>query len=294
MPSFDHEILVELFRNDSRLAVELLRRCAGIAVDHARVERATVELSQVAPTEYRADAVAILYDGADRPVLGIIVEIQRHIAVRKRLTWPLYVAALRAGFACPALLLVIAPDPGVADWARRPIDLGHPGFAPAPIVIGFDDVPWVRDRAAASQLPELAVLSTLAHPSIEVAGAATDAISGVPEDRKQLYLDVILAAPAAIRRILEDPMQGYQYQSDFARKYDGQGREDGRQEGVLAGLRTALLAILRAKLGELPAEMAAALEAATDANVLTELAVALVPVQSPAEARALVDRMLAR
>lgn len=60
MPSFDHELLVDLFRNDGKLAVELLGTCAGFAVDHARVELGSIDLSQVAPTGYRADAVVVL------------------------------------------------------------------------------------------------------------------------------------------------------------------------------------------------------------------------------------------
>src|SRR5512146_2200268 len=162
MLSFHHEILVELFRGDGKLAVELLRTCAGIAVDHTRVELGSIDLSQVAPTEYRADAVVILHDRDDRPVTGVIVEVQRQIERDKLLTWPAYVATLRAKLACAAVLLVIAPDPGVAAWARRPIELGHPGFHLAPVVIGFDDVPWIRDRVAASRLPEFAVLSVMA------------------------------------------------------------------------------------------------------------------------------------
>jgi hypothetical protein len=135
MLSFHHEILVELFRGNSELAVALLRTCAGIAVDHTRVELGSIDLSQVASTEYRADAVVILYDLADRPVAGVIVEVQRQIERDKLLTWPAYVAALRAKLACPAVLLVIAPDPAVAAWARRPIELGHPGFLLTPVVI---------------------------------------------------------------------------------------------------------------------------------------------------------------
>jgi hypothetical protein len=99
MPSFDHEILVDLFRENGELAVELLRTPAGIAVDHARVVLDSIDLSQVAPT--------------------------------------------------------------VAAWARQPIELGHPGFRLRPIVIGFDEVPWVRDRDAALRLPELAMLSVM-------------------------------------------------------------------------------------------------------------------------------------
>jgi hypothetical protein len=40
----------------------------------------------------------------------------------KLLTWPAYVANLRAKLGWPAVLLVIAPAPTVAAWARRPID----------------------------------------------------------------------------------------------------------------------------------------------------------------------------
>jgi hypothetical protein len=100
MPSFDHEFVVDLFRTDGALAVELLETCAGLAVDHARVELGSIDLSQVAPTEYRADVVVVLHDRADRPVIGIIVEVQRQIERDKLLTWPLRASgrgATRAG-----------------------------------------------------------------------------------------------------------------------------------------------------------------------------------------------------
>ena len=114
MPSFDHEFLVQLFREDGKLAVELLKMCAGLAVDHVRVEPGSIDLSQVAPTEYRADAVVILHDDTEQPVASVIVEVQRQIERDKLLSWPAYVANLRAQLACAAVLLVVAPDPAVA------------------------------------------------------------------------------------------------------------------------------------------------------------------------------------
>jgi hypothetical protein len=175
--------------------------------------------------------------------------------------------------------------------ARQPIELGHPGFCLMPVVIGFDDVPWVRDRAAALRLPELAVLSVMAHPELEIAEVAIDAISQLPADPSRLYLDVIMMAlPAAIRQILEARMQGYEYQSDFARKYYGQGLEKGRQ----AGLRTAVVALARTKLEELSDDDIAAIEAVSDQRVLTELVTSLGQVRSASEARAALDRALAR
>jgi hypothetical protein len=292
MLSFRHEILVDLFRKSGQLAPELLARCAGIAVDHARVVLESIDLSQVAPTAYYADAVAVLRDRDDRPVTGVIVEVQLREDKDKLLSWPVYVTTLRAKLACAAMLLVIAPDPDVAAWARQPIELGHPGFRLTPVVIEFDDVPWVRDRATASGLPELAMLSVMAHPELEIAQVAVEAISRLPEDRKQLYLDVILhAVPVAIRQTLETQMiKGYEYQSDFARKYYGQGREEGRQDG----LRAAVIAFACAKLGKLSDDDIAAIEAVSDQHILTELVTLLGQARSARKARAALDRALAR
>ena len=287
MPSFAHEILVELFRDDGELAVELLRGCAGLTLDHARAELGSIDLSQVAPAEYRADAVVVLRDRDDRPVAGIVVEVQRRIDRDKLQSWPLYVAALYAKLARPVTLLIVAPDPEVAAWARTPISLGHPGFTLTPIVVGFADVPRVRDPVDAARRPGLAVLSALAHPELAVAEAAVAALPALPPDLQRLYFDVILAAlPAPLRHALEDHMQRYEYQSEFARKYYGQGRAEGRAEGRADGLLGAILALAPAKLGALTGTERAALEAITDAEVLTALVVALGEARDAGEARA--------
>jgi hypothetical protein len=296
VPSFDHELLVELFRDCGALAVELLRACAGIAVEHARIDVRSIDLSQIAPTEYRADAVVVLYDCADRATLGVIVEVQCQEDSDKRWTWPVYVTALRARFGCPVVLLVLTPDARVAAWARHPIESGHPGFRLVPIVLGFEDVPRIRDRTAALQLPELATLSVLAHPELEIAEAAIEAIALLSEDRARLYLDAIMdALPANVRRRLEARMmKGYEYKSDFARKYYGQGREDGLEKGREDGLRAAVVAVARAKLGQLSDADLAAIEAVSDQRILTELVASLSAVRSAAKARAALNRAVLR
>src|ERR1044071_3885195 len=162
MPSFAHEILVDLFREDGRLAAELLRRCAGIAIEHDHVEHRSIDLSQVVPTEYRADDVLVLFRRDRSAATAVIVEVQPDEDDDKLRTWPVYVAALRARLRCPAMLLVITRDPATARWARRPIELGHPGFQLTPLVVDYADVPRITDLETASQLPQLAVLSVLA------------------------------------------------------------------------------------------------------------------------------------
>src|SRR5262245_3124163 len=100
MPSTTHEALVLLFRNRPELAPELLRDALGVelpAYAEARVESA--DLTELQPTEYRADLVVLLVDG--KPVLGIIVEVQLQKDERKRFTWPVYASNLRARLECP-------------------------------------------------------------------------------------------------------------------------------------------------------------------------------------------------
>jgi hypothetical protein len=292
VPSFAHEILVELFREDGRLAAELLGRCAGIAIEHSRVEHRSIDLSQVVSTDYRADNVIVLHGRNGRAITGVIVEVQLRKDRDKLRAWPVYVAALRARLRCPAVLLVVTRKPAVARWARQTIELGHPGFQLTPLVVGFADVPRITDLETASQLPQLAVLSVMAHPELEIAAVAVEAISGLPEDLFRLYYDVILRAlPAELRRRLEARMiKGYQYQSDFARKYYGQGLEEGREEG----LRAAIVALARSKLKTVSPEDLARIATLTDVRVLTDLVSALGQARTAFGARVALARALRR
>jgi predicted transposase YdaD len=175
-------------------------------------------------------------------------------------------------------------------------------------VIDFTDVPRISDRDAASQLPQLAVLSVLAHPELETAEIAIAAIAQLPEDLLRLYTDVILKAlPAELRRILEARMiKGYQYQSDFARKYYGQGleegreegrqkgQEEGRQKGREEGLRAAVVSLARTKLKTVSNNDLARIAAITDLRALTKLLTLLGRAPSADKARAALARALNR
>ena len=304
--SFSHELLVELFRTAGELAPALLQRCAGVVLDHARVEQRSIDLSQVASTEYRADAVVVLLDRDDVIVAAVIVEVQLAVDRGKQRTWPVYVAALHHKLGCPVILLVVTPSREVAVWARRALDLGHPGFSLVPLVLELRDVPRIVDPADVRMLPELGVLSAMANPDLEVATTALSAFSILPEDRARLYLDVILAAlPPHLRKALET-MRGYVYQSEFARKYYFEGLEEGRskgleegrsegleegrskglEEGRLGGLRSAATAMVRVKLSSFTAEDEAAIEAMGDEDALNRLIGALARSHDEAELRA--------
>ena len=100
MASMQHEGLLLLFRNRPALAPELLRDALGMqlpAWSEARVESA--ELTEVVPTEYRADLVVLLLEG--KPIFAIVVEVQLSPDEEKRYTWPVYLTHMRARLRCP-------------------------------------------------------------------------------------------------------------------------------------------------------------------------------------------------
>ena len=242
MVSMKHEGLVQLFRNRPLLAPELLKvlEVKLPSFTEARVESA--EFNQVVPTEYRADMVVLLLD--DKPVFAIVVEVQLGKAEEKRWSWPEYLTALRKRMQCPVALLVVAPDPAIAQWCARPIETGHPGFVLKPLVMGPAAVPAITDKEVARRDPELAVLSAMAHGQADVgqlvALAALAAVNDLDPERARLYWDLVLSyLSGAVRQALEKLMEKgkYEYQSDFARKYFAQGREEGREEGHEEGLQ---------------------------------------------------------
>jgi len=172
----------------------------------------------------------------------VIVEVQLAVDPRKRLSWPAYVTVSRAIHGCPVDLLVVAPDAGVANWCAEPIEIGVAGFVLRPPVLRRSAVPVVTDLGEAARRPELGVLSAMAHGDREqgatIAAAVLPAVRELDEDRARLYYDLVYnSLNQAARRALEAMMKGYEYQSDFARKYFTQGRAEGAARSLLTVLR---------------------------------------------------------
>ena len=270
MPSRLHEILLLLFRHRPELAPRLLQDALNVRVPpyaHARVVEA--DLSDVQPTEYRADLVVLLSN--DRPVLGVVVEVQLSVKPAKRFAWPAYAINLRARVRCPVCMLVFAASRSVMRWAAKPIELGG-GNTFTPLVIGPPGVPVITDSAKARQEPELAVLSAMARGhsadsqlAAHIAQAAIAASAGLDPERSVLYFDLILshlsqAARASLQTM--DPSK-YEYQSDFAKRYFSEGREKGRVEGRAEGTATVLSKQLALRFGALDPATAERLRAAS-------------------------------
>lgn len=112
MPSALHEALLELFTHRPSLAAELLGGVLGLDVPaYAQARLDPADLTDVVPTEFRADRVVVCRDGADddgeggRAVFAVVVEAQLEPDAEKRWSWPAYVATLRSRLRCPTELL---------------------------------------------------------------------------------------------------------------------------------------------------------------------------------------------
>jgi hypothetical protein len=236
-----HEILLDLFKSRPTLAAEILAEALEVPLPAYTEARLTsADLTVIKPAEYRADAVVVLLKGGTA-VQVVIVEVQLSSDPEKRFSWPSYVTVARAIHRCPACLLIVAPDPAVADWCAAPIETGVPRFTLYPPVLSRTDVPRVTDPKEAARRPELGVLSAMAHGETEqgaaIAAAVLPAIQGLDAGRSKFYYDLVYnSLNEAARRTLEAMMKGYEYQSDFAKKYVAEGVTKGITKGIAKGV----------------------------------------------------------
>jgi Domain of unknown function (DUF4351) len=267
MPSYLHELLLVLFRNRSDAAADLLRELAVELPEYDEVRTESSDLGNLRPAEYRADLVLFLTRGSHK-VLGVIVEVQLGCDEDKLYAWPAYIANLRARHRCPVCLLVITIEDAVARWAGRSIELG-PGTRCDPCVVGPSNMPAVTELRDATENVELAVLSAIEYGqsadtplAARIVSTAIVASADLDAERSRLYLDLLLIslsqnAPERIESVMNS--LGYEYQSDFARRYVAQGKSEGRMEIVLKQLAS--------RFGPLTEAVQARIRSAQDAHL---------------------------
>lgn len=287
MPSLEHNGLVELFRDNPPLAPHFLDVLFHINVpSYASVDVVDSSLDQLIPIEHRADLVLELKDGAGDVVLSIVLEVQRDQKVDKLFSWPVYLVLERSRTRCPVIVLVIATDISVAEWAAASIDLGLGLSHVRPVVLGPAVVPVITDRGVAEREVELAILSALVHGNgpdgLAVLRVAVAALEGLDPEHAAVYFYIIynaLRAPLqkAMEKLimerrteLRDNLPPFLQQFKMEGKLEGklEGRLEGRLEGKLEDRRDVLLRLaLRAGIPLTDAERAR-IEGCTDIDTL--------------------------
>ncbi|WP_437634279.1 hypothetical protein [Sorangium sp. So ce854] len=159
----------------------------------------------------------------------------------------MYVAGVRARKRCGTIVLVVAPDAGVAAWAAENIDLGLGRGNVAPLVLGPAVIPEITDPADAEQDTELAVLSAVAHgngPSgLTVVQAALAALGRLDQAHAMVYFQVIwngLREPmrqALEALVMERQIEGEATFPPFVQRLIDRGKLEGMREGELKGMR---------------------------------------------------------
>jgi hypothetical protein len=274
MPSRLHEILVELFRHRPELltaVLALVDRALVPDIPGAVMVPAPGEIAGVHHAQYRPDLVLHrALAGRARPVHAFILEVQLAPDHDKDFVWPMHAAGVAARERCPVTLVVLTLDERTAGWAAAPRSLrtGGPAVV-APVVIGPAQIPRIIDPEHARALPELAVLSAVAHgrtPGAEqIAHAAINACAALDSWHHALYADFVVAclSPGA-RRALEVLMslQTLVPLSDIGKQYYAEGRKDGLNVGRMNGLRDLLIKLLTLRFGPLPEAAMSSIQAA--------------------------------
>jgi hypothetical protein len=243
MPSIQHEALVEMFRQHPGLAALVLRDQLGVRLPaYQQVRPEPADLNDTTPTERRADAIVTLLDGTGAPALGVVVEIQLRPAEEKRRRWPFYLAKLWMRLGCPVMLLVVCADVATARWCATGIEMGHPGLVLRPLVYGPDQVPVVTDVGQVAGVPELAMLSAMAHGHrpeyVKILDTLQLALAATEQDRAIQYSEIMLAVlPEAARGYWEELMSTgtFAFQSAYARRLRAEAKAEGRAEGWAEG-----------------------------------------------------------
>ena len=241
-----HEGIVELVRTQPGLVPELLTRFLDITVPtSATAQLADSVFNETKAVESRADAVVVM-TARDGTVLTAVVEAQLQKDEDKRFTWPHYATGARVRHRCPAIVLVVTPDPRIARWAAQPIDVG-PGSVFRPQVIDPERIPKIVDAHEAVRDPHLAALSVIAHGkgdvdvAVRIALALDKAIEGLPGTERSLYSHLIDNALGddAKEKIEMMPEPPKYFSETFRRSW-----EQGAAEGEAKGKAEALLRIL--------------------------------------------------
>ena len=188
MASVLHEAILLLVEESPKLAAELLTVALHVKLPaYTKIELRSFDFSDIKPAEYRADRVVLFHNAEGECVFATVLEAQLSPDADKWLSWPVYATTVRAKYKCPVVVWVVAPTLEMERWCSRSVDVGY-GFQFTPLVLGPSLIPVVKDPQVAEAMPELCVLSAIAHgkgPEGEAIGCAFASIAkGLDEERR--------------------------------------------------------------------------------------------------------------
>lgn len=253
--SIEHEAPIELCQRHPQLVPKLLGLLGHALPSDVVAEPLPANFNQPVVEQWQSDG-AMLLKIVHQPVGAVALEIQRKPDPAKRLSWPVYTAALHAKHGgINTYLLVIATNRPTAQWARQPIKSCQPHAPFVPLVVGPDELPRVESvEAALADLP-LAMLSALLHVSDD--RGEVDASHALRAVQAKAGSDVVVWFYGLLRGIVDDekltllqeiikmldPWANFQPRT----KWERESFSAGISEGEAKGEAKALLRILSSR-----------------------------------------------
>jgi hypothetical protein len=272
MPSAEHESPIALAKLDPDLLAWLLTNVFDVKVPdyhHARAQATDVRV--LVPRTYHADGMVLFCDPADRPLLAVVLEVQRSPDHSKRRTWKLYAAQLEAELDVSAALVVFCPDPALARWYRHLLESDGLSLLLRPLIFTPADVPLIVDIDLARASPALAVFSAICHGGHAEVDAMfpvlAEALRSLGPKKAILYYDIVLAAlpaPARVRWEAYMTTAVEEYRSELFRELAAENQQIGEARGEARGEGRAVLTVLEARGIRVPAALREQILACTD------------------------------
>lgn len=256
------EDLLQPFRARPGLAVDVLRDIFHEPVHSDIDARSSLREMMHDWMNRRKDRLLIL--AGEPPVLAVVVEAVLQENPEEHYEWPLFMAQARARYRCPTWLIVVTTLPEIASWCAAPIALGHPGYTLSPLVLGPETIPVVTDPDKARAMPEMCVLSAMAHGRSEAGEAIMRAFLMVaPQIEESLRLVYADLALFSLDKAIQQKLESLGLLDELGRCYM-------RRRYQVATRAAAVIAILEARGLQIPPEVRRRLHASNDLNTLKD------------------------
>lgn len=198
LPTSIHAFLARMMRESPALAMRLVEIVArDPALAGAGLEPISSHVWDSRPSGYRAPDAGYLIKDPDGLLLrALAIVVQLGPSPGKKEEWLHSMAILLSRFRSLVTFLVVTLDRETERWCAEPVVLDHGPSVFRPAVIGPSVIPRITDIARAKELPELAVLSALAHAgspgAMSIAFAALAACESLDTDPGRRYGDFLM------------------------------------------------------------------------------------------------------
>ncbi|WP_229683925.1 hypothetical protein [Nocardia camponoti] len=281
MISSSHEAMHTIFTHDAAAITHAFRVLDLPFPDAVEVEQISVDLTETAPVERRADTILRVRTACDEFIL--VVEAQSSRDPSRVAAWAYYVTFLHNKYGLPVVLIVVCHDRETAAWARQPMRVAYHRWTSItlhPIVLGPDNVPAITSPAEVLRDLPLAAISAITHarePEIdEILEAIVTAFRRRgQDDQTAFYAELIEQgiSHTEAAKFWRDQMaiDLSFFRSESAQLLRAQGREQGREEGreeLEKARREAIVTVLTARGLELSVRQQQQLATTCDSDQL--------------------------